>query len=140
MTGSSPRKARKNAAETRPDYEVGYGKPPRAHRFRPGKSGNPKGRPRRNENVPGLVRRLMREKIKVRVGEKLKTMTTLEVMLRRQIEKVVKGDTRAFNALMAMLAENTPDLLAEIQDRALASDDLAVLASFIRRRTARGKI
>ncbi len=26
-------------------YEVGYGKPPAAHRFQPGRSGNPNGRP-----------------------------------------------------------------------------------------------
>ena len=27
-------------------YEVGYGKPPKATRFKPERSGNPKGRPR----------------------------------------------------------------------------------------------
>ena len=27
-------------------YEVGYGKPPKATRFKPGKSGNPGGRPK----------------------------------------------------------------------------------------------
>ncbi len=27
------------------DYEVGYGKPPKEHRFKVGQSGNPKGRP-----------------------------------------------------------------------------------------------
>ena len=28
------------------DYEVGYGKPPKSKRFKPGASGNPKGRPK----------------------------------------------------------------------------------------------
>ena len=28
------------------DYEVGYGKPPRKSQFKPGQSGNPKGRPK----------------------------------------------------------------------------------------------
>ena len=32
--------------EEEPSYEVGYGKPPQATRFQPGKSGNPKGRPK----------------------------------------------------------------------------------------------
>ena len=31
-------------------YEVGYGKPPKHSRFRPGKSGNPKGRPKGSKN------------------------------------------------------------------------------------------
>jgi hypothetical protein len=30
---------------SKPDFEVGYGRPPKAHRFQPGRSGNPKGRP-----------------------------------------------------------------------------------------------
>lgn len=29
------------------DYEVGYGKPPKENRFKPGQSGNPRGRPRK---------------------------------------------------------------------------------------------
>ena len=28
------------------DYEVGYKKPPKEHQFKPGISGNPKGRPK----------------------------------------------------------------------------------------------
>lgn len=31
-----------------PPYEVGYGRPPKATQFKPGQSGNPKGRPRKD--------------------------------------------------------------------------------------------
>ena len=34
-------------------YEVGYGKPPRATRFQPGKSGNPNGRPKGAKSPTG---------------------------------------------------------------------------------------
>ena len=30
------------------DYEIGYGKPPKQTRFKPGQSGNPRGRPKWN--------------------------------------------------------------------------------------------
>ncbi len=33
------------------DYEVGYGKPPRHTRFQPGRSGNPRGRPKDTKNL-----------------------------------------------------------------------------------------
>ena len=32
------------------DYEVGYGKPPKSGQFKPGQSGNPKGRPKGAKN------------------------------------------------------------------------------------------
>jgi hypothetical protein len=32
-------------------YKVGYGKPPKATRFKPGKSGNAKGRPQGSRNL-----------------------------------------------------------------------------------------
>jgi hypothetical protein len=38
---------------------VGYGQPPVASRFKPGTSGNPKGRPRGAKNLKTLVKEAM---------------------------------------------------------------------------------
>ena len=37
------------------DYEVGYRRPPRHSRFKPGQSGNPRGRPNRSKNINTLM-------------------------------------------------------------------------------------
>jgi len=37
-----------------PDYDIGYGKPPEATRFKPGRSGNPGGRPKGSKNKTKL--------------------------------------------------------------------------------------
>ena len=40
------------SSATRGEYKVGYGKPPREHRWKPGQSGNPEGRPK--EEKPAI--------------------------------------------------------------------------------------
>lgn len=39
------------ALPTKSDYKAGYAKPPHHGRFKPGQSGNPKGRPRGAKNL-----------------------------------------------------------------------------------------
>lgn len=42
---------------------VGYGVPPEEHKFRPGQSGNPKGRPKGSKNESTILRELMERKL-----------------------------------------------------------------------------
>ena len=57
------------------DDEVGYGKPPKANRFRKGQSGNPKGAQRvRSENVLPIFKRLAMKRVKVNIDGAVKTL------------------------------------------------------------------
>ena len=38
------------------EYDVGYGRPPAHARFKPGKSGNPRGRPTGRKNLTTVIR------------------------------------------------------------------------------------
>jgi hypothetical protein len=49
---SSDRKTALTLLPTSSSYEVGYGRPPARTRFKPGHSGNPKGRPKGSRNRP----------------------------------------------------------------------------------------
>ncbi len=49
---------------TRPD--VGYGRPPTEHQFKPGKSGNRRGRPKGSKNEATLINEILNRKIEVR--------------------------------------------------------------------------
>ena len=50
------------------DYEIGYGKPPKKHQFKPGQSGNRKGRPKGTKNTATLLREILDRKIELRTG------------------------------------------------------------------------
>lgn len=78
------------------EERVGYGRPPKQHRFRKGKSGNPRGRPCKPKSPllisdADIFRRLDAEEIEM--GGKV--MTRREAELRRLFQLAVKGDRKA---------------------------------------------
>jgi hypothetical protein len=48
------------------DDDTGYGNPPRAHQFKSGQSGNPKGRPKGSKNESTILKEVLSEKISLR--------------------------------------------------------------------------
>ncbi|MCY3732928.1 MAG: DUF5681 domain-containing protein, partial [Chloroflexi bacterium] len=46
-------------------YDVGFGKPPKHSRFKKGKSGNPKGRPKGSRNFSMVVKETLEEPVRV---------------------------------------------------------------------------
>jgi hypothetical protein len=91
-TPASP-KRRPSASET--SDRTGYGKPPREHQFRPGQSGNSKGRPRGAKNTATLLREILDRRIEVRSGNTIRKITVREAMLTRFAESALKGDTKS---------------------------------------------
>ncbi|KQS03550.1 hypothetical protein ASG11_04185 [Sphingomonas sp. Leaf357] len=89
---------------------VGYGKPPKAHRFKKGQSGNPKGRPKGAKGLKALARKLLTEKVAVRTGGGLKRMNKVEAMLHKLAEQAFAGNLRAITLLFHLYQESVPDL------------------------------
>lgn len=109
----------------RPDarYEVGYGKPPVATRFRPGQSGNPKGRPKGARNRrPALNEERLKDiilaeayrEITVRDGDRNMTVPMAQAIVRALAVNAAKGQHRAQRLFAEMLAST------ERQNKALA--------------------
>jgi hypothetical protein len=80
-----------------PDYEVGYGKPPKATRFKQGQSGNPKGRPRREKTLDRLLSQVLDEKLTITEPNGRERKIAKRVAIFKQVvNRAVKGDTKAF--------------------------------------------
>lgn len=94
-----PEQAEASGAETESarsdDYEVGYGRPPRHTRFQPGRSGNPKGRPKHAKNLATLVREELETKIATREGGQIRYRSKAEVGVAQLVNRWAKtGDPR----------------------------------------------
>ena len=97
--------------EAESGYSVGYGKPPQASRFRPGQSGNPKGKPKKAKTIQDLASKMQSRKITITENGKTKKVSVLEAMLQRQISKALNGDNASFRIITTMIAaaEVNPD-------------------------------
>jgi hypothetical protein len=119
------------------EYEVGYGKPPRSHQFRPGQSGNPKGRPIGAKNEATILQELLRRKIAIREGDRCRKITVLEAILLRFTEDSLKGNTKSATFLLNRhnaLTSNEP------QQIELTADDHDIIDAFAERLSARESI
>ena len=85
------------------DYEVGYGRPPVASRFKPGQSGNPKGRPKTSKNVDTILQDTFFRKVTVREGGVARSVPFLEAFLMFTAKTALGGDGPAANRIIRLL-------------------------------------
>lgn len=110
---------------------VGYGRPPRATRFKPGQSGNPTGRPRGSKNESTILKELLNEKLSLRQPNgRIKKIPALEGIHRKQLEFALRGEVKSAAFVLNRYAALVS---GELQIEELSEDDRAVLDAFARR-------
>ena len=115
------------------DYQVGFGKPPKHAQFKPGKSGNPRGRPRGVKNLSTDIEEELNCKIAVTEGGTTTETTKQRAMIKSLFAKALKGDTRAATVLINLILGLEQTRIANDAVEALAPDDLAILEDFKQR-------
>lgn len=115
------------------DYEVGYGKPPKATRFPPKTSGNPKGRPKGARGVKTIIREVLTAPVVVKADGKTRTVPAFEAVYLRLRQKALEGGERAMGRFFAEVAQHLPDE-AENAATSLAETDQQILETFFRLR------
>lgn len=88
-------------SKIKPHYEVGRGKPPIATRFKPGQSGNPKGRPARAPDLTTRIGKKLTTKRSVVISGNRVELPVEEILLERLIERAAKGDVKLLLFLLA---------------------------------------
>ena len=85
------------------DYEVGYGRPPKKHRFKKGKSGNVHGRPKGSKNFVTDLREELNEKITIREGGKTKRISKQRAFIKSLVADGVTGKPPSRTSLSNMV-------------------------------------
>lgn len=85
---------------TQGNYDVGYKKPPRKTRFKKGKSGNPKGRPKRSRNTVTLLNEELDQPISIQENGKTITVTKREAIIKRMVHSALNADHKAIATVL----------------------------------------
>lgn len=86
------------------DEDVGYGKPPKSTRFKKGKSGNPRGRPKGYLNFKTDLDDALGQKIRINLAGKQIKMTRQRAMIEVLMQKALKGDIHSLKKCMELAA------------------------------------
>lgn len=122
------------------DYAVGYGRPPKATRFKPGQSGNPKGRKRKPKSAKAQMHSALSRKIDITEGGQTKRLTLQEVMLRNIANKAAKGDLRAANFVLGLINSDAAAQSDKIDETKLSAEDQALFEQMMTELTSQDNL
>jgi len=114
------------------EYKVGYCRPPLHTRFRPGQSGNPRGRPKGSRNLRTIVAEAARELVEIRENDRLRRITKLEAAVKQLANRAAKGEERWSKRFLDFLEahERRP---GPPEAEPLGEDDMRVIADLVSR-------
>lgn len=122
---SAPRPTKLPVVPSTASYDVGYAKPPTGSRFKPGQSGNPKGRPKgaknkrpalNDERLKSIILDEAYREITVRDGNHNVSVPMAQAVVRALAVNAAKGQHRAQRLFAEMLTST------ERQNKALADE------------------
>lgn len=113
------------------DKGSGYGKPPQHTRFKPGQSGNPRGRPKGSLNFTTDLKTVLLAPVALNDGGRSRRVTTQKAALLRLREKALKGDVRALDRFLSLAMAMSVGS-AEETATSLPPEDQAILEAYRR--------
>ena len=123
------------SGETRPgaaNDRVGYRQPPVGTRFRPGQSGNPRGRPKGARNLTTIVAAALSERVAVNENGRRRRISKLDAAVKQLVNRAASGEMRATQLLLALVQANEARPPQQDADR-LGDADAIVMAELARR-------
>ena len=83
-------------------YKVGYRKPPKATRFRPGVSGNARGRPKGSLNLATDLSAELSETTTVKEGGRSRRVSKQRALIKTLMKNALKGEVKSAAAVLAL--------------------------------------
>jgi Family of unknown function (DUF5681) len=120
-------------SDTKRDYEIGYGKPPKGRPFQKGQSGNPRG-PGGKKGLAAMLAVALDETVTITINGRRRRMTKREAIVAQMVDKSTSADLRAIKMLIDMQKEAEAKTgTAPLEPAKLAAADREVVDLFVAR-------
>lgn len=120
-----------DGSNSSPDYEVGYRKPPKSGQFKPGQSGNPRGRKKKQPTIADRLNKELSRKVTVTEHGKRKTVTKLELAFMALTNLAAKGDMKAISFVINLLNTQAAETFPALNTDVMTPEDLAILEGYL---------
>ena len=87
------------AADANP---VGYASPPKHSQFKPGKSGNPSGRPKGKRSFNEIVEKSVMTPVEISTNGRRRRVPAIEAIILRAVKKALEGDLSSQKMVMSI--------------------------------------
>jgi len=112
--------------------EKGYKRAPKAHQFKSGQSGNPRGRPKGTRNLSTDLAEISSRRVSIRENGKERRISRQEAILLSLYTKALHGDVRAAMSIINMLMKLQPQTGPE-PETGISASDQSIVEGFLRR-------
>lgn len=111
--------------------KVGYRRPPRHSRFKPGQSGNPRGRPKGTRGLKSDLQAELVSRMTIQINGKPVTASRQALMLKTLTTRAAAGDLRAIRILTDLIMQVFGPGDADKAREQLSPGDQAILAQML---------
>jgi len=115
---------------------IGYKRPPVTTQFKPGRSGNPSGRPKKVRSLKDEVLDELGEVTRIREDGRELEISKARAIAKSLVRAAAGGNMRATTALLTLFAKGSGDI-TEPQDQMPTSEDNEILDDYIDREARR---
>jgi uncharacterized protein (UPF0216 family) len=121
--------------DDKPDYKVGYKKPPLHTRFQKGQSGNPRGRPRGSKNFSTLLADALNEPVVVTEDGRRRKISKRELGFKQLANKFAMAEAQATKMLLGLMLERERLAAAAVpaERPSFGAADKQVIANLLKR-------
>lgn len=123
--------------QTNSNAGVGYKRPPKHTQFKPGQSGNPRGRRKSVRNFKTDLLDELREQIPIRENGRERKISKQRAFIKALVAAAIKGDMRATNALVSFCTRSLGVQAEEEADPAPSAEDIDIIETFLARERKR---